>query len=119
VAARACRAPPISRYGAIPRPAIADTQVFCRPDHPLEITRVELPAGRRVTLPASSYAQIRQAVWVEKGELVIVESGERRVLGVGDCLGLRPALRGDLRQRDGARLRLCRRAGAELGMSEI
>lgn len=66
------------------------TQVFCRPDHPLEITRVELPAGRRVTLPASSYAQIRQAVWVEKGELVIVESGERRVLGVSDCLGFGP-----------------------------
>jgi len=66
------------------------TQVFCRPDHPLEVTRVELPAGRRVTLPASSYAQIRQAVWVEKGALVIVEAGERRVLGVGDCLGFGP-----------------------------
>ena len=66
------------------------TQVFCRPDHPLEITRVELPAGRRVALPASSYAQIRQAVWVEKGELVIVEGDERRVLGVGDCLGFGP-----------------------------
>jgi transcriptional regulator with XRE-family HTH domain len=65
-------------------------QVFCRPDHPLEITRVELPAGKRVTMPASSYARIRQAVWVEKGKLVIVEGGERRALGAGDCLGFGP-----------------------------
>src|SRR3954447_14118762 len=31
-------------------------QVFSRPDHPLEIIRVALPARQRVTLPASSYA---------------------------------------------------------------
>jgi transcriptional regulator with XRE-family HTH domain len=62
-------------------------QVFGRPDHPLEIIRVELPAGRRVVLPASSYAHIRQAVWVQTGSLVIVEAGERHVLGAGDCLG--------------------------------
>src|ERR1700733_11748466 len=42
-------------------------QVFSRPDHPLEIVDVELPAGQRVVLPASSYAHIRQAVWVRKG----------------------------------------------------
>src|SRR5438445_80832 len=30
-------------------------QVFCRPDHPLEIVQVELPAGKCVVLPASSY----------------------------------------------------------------
>src|ERR1700683_1281808 len=47
-------------------------QVFCRPDHPLEIVEVELPAGQRVVLPASSYAHIRQAIWVRAGELVIV-----------------------------------------------
>ena len=63
------------------------TQVFMRPDHPLEAVRVELPAGGRVTLPASSYAQIRQLVLVERGELVIVEGGDRHTLHVGDCLG--------------------------------
>lgn len=63
------------------------TQVFARPDHPLEIVRVELPAGQRVTLPAASYAHIRQTVWVQEGELVIVEGGVRHVLGPGDCLG--------------------------------
>src|SRR5258707_4325383 len=62
-------------------------QVFNRPDHPLEIIRVELPAGKRVALPASSYARIRQAVWVESGSLVIIEAGERHDLGTGDCLG--------------------------------
>jgi transcriptional regulator with XRE-family HTH domain len=57
-------------------------QVFSRPDHPLEIIRVELPAGQRVVLPASSYVHIRQAV--------IIEAGERRELGTGDCLGFGP-----------------------------
>lgn len=66
------------------------TQVFCRPDHPVEVTQVEMPAGRRVVLPASSYAHIRQVVWVQAGELVIVEGGERHLLGAGDCLGFGP-----------------------------
>jgi len=65
-------------------------QVFSRPDHPLELVEVELPAGRRVVLPASSYARIRQAVWVRTGELVIEEGGERHLLGPGDCLGFGP-----------------------------
>jgi transcriptional regulator with XRE-family HTH domain len=62
-------------------------QVFSRPDHPLEIVRVELPAGQRVLLPASSYAHIRQLVWVQAGSLVIIEAGERHELATGDCLG--------------------------------
>ena len=65
-------------------------QIFGRPDHPLEIIRVELPAGQRVELPASSYAHIRQAVWVQTGSLVIIEAGERHVLATGDCLGFGP-----------------------------
>jgi uncharacterized cupin superfamily protein len=43
-----------------------------------------------VTLPASSYAHIRQAVWVQAGALVIIEGGERYALGAGDCLGFGP-----------------------------
>jgi transcriptional regulator with XRE-family HTH domain len=65
-------------------------QVFCRPDHPLEVVQVELPAGQRVVLPASSYAHIRQAVWVLAGELIILEDGVRNELGTGDCLGFGP-----------------------------
>ena len=62
-------------------------QVFSRPDHPVEIIEVEMPAGQQIVLPASSYAHIRQAVWVRIGDLVITEAGERHLLGAGDCLG--------------------------------
>ena len=65
-------------------------QVFCRPDHPLEVTQVELPAGQRVVFPASCYAHIRQAVRVQTGELVILEGGDRHLLRAGDCLGFGP-----------------------------
>jgi transcriptional regulator with XRE-family HTH domain len=62
-------------------------QLFSRPDHPVELVRVELPARQKVTLPASSYAHIRQLVWVQSGNLVITEGGERHELAAGDCLG--------------------------------
>lgn len=62
-------------------------QVFSRPDHPVELVRVELPARQKVTLPASSYAHIRQLVWVQTGSLVITEGGEPHELVAGDCLG--------------------------------
>ena len=65
-------------------------QVFSRPDHPVEVARIELPAGQRVDMPASSYTLIRQAVWVQSGDLVIQEGGDRHVLGAGDCLGFGP-----------------------------
>jgi transcriptional regulator with XRE-family HTH domain len=65
-------------------------QVFSRPDHPVEVARIALPAGQRVVLPASSYAHIRQAVWVQEGQLIILEGGERHVLDAGDCLGFGP-----------------------------
>src|ERR1700722_16274426 len=48
-------------------------QLFSRPDHPVEIAQVELPGGQEVALPASSYAHIRQVVWVLAGELIILE----------------------------------------------
>ncbi len=85
----------VSRFADQPMWRDPDTgylrrQVFSRPDHPLEIVEVEMPAGKRVTLPASSYAHIRQAVWVRAGELVIVEGGEPHHLEAGDCLGFGP-----------------------------
>jgi transcriptional regulator with XRE-family HTH domain len=67
-------------------------QVFSRPDHPVEIVQVELPPRQRVTLPASSYAHIRQLVWMQSGHLVITEGGERHALGPGDCLGFGPPI---------------------------
>ncbi|AFZ67952.1 helix-turn-helix domain-containing protein [Deinococcus peraridilitoris] len=61
-------------------------QVFMRPDHPVEIAQIELPAGQQVVLPASSYAHIRQVIWVQAGELVIREGHQCARLRVGDCL---------------------------------
>jgi len=65
-------------------------QVFSRPEHSLEVAQIELPAGQRVVFPASSYAHIRQLVWVQTGDLVILEGGGRHVLNAGDCLGFGP-----------------------------
>jgi transcriptional regulator with XRE-family HTH domain len=73
-----------------PKTGYLRKQVFSRPDHPLEVIEVELPAKQQVVLPASSYAHIRQAVWVRSGNLVISEAGERHLLGPGDCLGFGP-----------------------------
>lgn len=65
-------------------------QVFARPDHPLEAVEVELPAGQRVVMPASSYAHIRQLVLVRSGELTLLEGHERHRLEPGDALGFGP-----------------------------
>lgn len=62
-------------------------QVFARPDHPVEVVEVELPAHKHVVLPASSYLHIRQAVRVLEGQLSIHEGGEVFTLDEGDCLG--------------------------------
>jgi transcriptional regulator with XRE-family HTH domain len=61
-------------------------QIFARPRSPLELTEVELPAGKKVAFPAASYAFIRQLVWVTRGRLVIQEGAERHELRAGDCL---------------------------------
>lgn len=65
-------------------------QVFARPDHPVEIVEVALPARRRVVLPASSYAHIRQVVRVVEGRLRLEEGGAQYELDAGDCLGFGP-----------------------------
>ena len=65
-------------------------QIFSRPEHPLELVQIELPAGQSVEFPASSYARIRQAVWVQSGDLIVLEGGERHELHTGDCLAFGP-----------------------------
>jgi transcriptional regulator with XRE-family HTH domain len=57
---------------------------------PLELVEVRLPAGARVALPASSYAFIKQLIWVREGTLVFMEGAHRHDLGPGDCLTLGP-----------------------------
>jgi transcriptional regulator with XRE-family HTH domain len=65
-------------------------QVLSRPDHPVEVVQVEVPPKQTVVLPASSYAHIRQAVWIQSGQLVITEDGVRNVMEAGDCLPFGP-----------------------------
>lgn len=60
------------------------------PDLPIELTEVELPAGAEVTLPASSYAFIRQVIWVLDGVLTFTEGETVHELSTGDCLALGP-----------------------------
>ena len=62
-------------------------QIFSRPDHPLEMVQVELPAGETVSFPAWTYAHARHVVWVQMGELVLTEARERHLLRTGDSLG--------------------------------
>ena len=65
-------------------------QVFERADHPVEVVQVQLPAHANVGMPASSYARIRQVVWVIEGTLSIQQGSTRHELQTGDCLGFGP-----------------------------
>lgn len=57
-------------------------------DMPLEMVQVELPAGARVSLPAGSYAFIRQQIWLMEGRLDFTEGEVVHQLEPGDCLAL-------------------------------
>jgi transcriptional regulator with XRE-family HTH domain len=59
-------------------------------DMPLELIRVEMPAGAKVSLPASSYAFIRQQIWLIEGRLEFAEGEVVHVMEAGDCLALGP-----------------------------
>ena len=115
----ACRVGPSSRSGAIPTRAIVRRQVFSRPDHPLEIVQVEMPAGQtrdaaRLVLRAHPPGGLGAGRRTRHRE-----RGERHLLRAGDCLGFGAARGDDLRQRDRRTLHLSRRARQELAMSEV
>jgi transcriptional regulator with XRE-family HTH domain len=59
-------------------------------DMPLELIRVELPAGASVRFPAVSYAFIRQQIWLIEGRLDFSEGGIVHAMTPGDCLSLGP-----------------------------
>jgi transcriptional regulator with XRE-family HTH domain len=59
-------------------------------DMSLELIKVELPAGASVRLPASSYAFIRQQIWLIEGRLDFTEGSVRHAMQAGDCLALGP-----------------------------
>jgi transcriptional regulator with XRE-family HTH domain len=57
-------------------------------DMPLELVRVQLPAGAKVNFPASSYAFIKQQIWLIGGRLAFTEGDVVHNLEPGDCLAL-------------------------------
>ena len=59
-------------------------------DLPLDLVRIELPAGADVPMPASAYAFMRQLIWVLEGELIFLEGDARHRMSSGDCLELGP-----------------------------
>ena len=61
-----------------------------RSDLPNDLVQIELPAGSDIPMPASSYVQARQLIWLQQGELVFVEGDVRHEMQAGDCLELGP-----------------------------
>ena len=55
-------------------------------DLPIEVVKVELPAGASVSFPAASYTFIRQVIWVLEGCLTFVEEEVAHRMEAGDCL---------------------------------
>ncbi|WP_340644488.1 helix-turn-helix domain-containing protein [Phenylobacterium sp.] len=65
-------------------------QVYLSPAMPLELVEVHMPPGKQVAAAASSYALIRQVVWVLEGCLVIQEGPQSTALTAGDRLEFGP-----------------------------
>ena len=61
-----------------------------RSDLPIDLVQIELPAWSDIPMPASSYVQARQLIWLQQGELVFVEGDTRHEMKAGDCLELGP-----------------------------
>ncbi|WJV56010.1 XRE family transcriptional regulator [Prodigiosinella aquatilis] len=59
-------------------------------DIPLDLVRIELPAGAQVPMPASAYAFVRQIIWILEGTLVFLEGDTKHEMSIGDCLELGP-----------------------------
>ena len=81
----------------VDQPVWHDTQshylrrhVSPRSDLPIDLVQIELPAGSDIPMPASSYVQARQLIWLQQGELVFVEGDVRHEMQAGDCLELGP-----------------------------
>jgi mannose-6-phosphate isomerase-like protein (cupin superfamily) len=61
-----------------------------RPGSGLHLTEVDMPAGARVTYPATAYAFVRQQLWMLSGALRLIEGDLTHDLVAGDCLAFGP-----------------------------
>ena len=73
-----------------PQTGYSRKQIFCHPEHPIEIVEVTLPAGKSVTMPSDSYLRIRQVVTVQQGCLRLTEGSQEHDLWPGDSIGFGP-----------------------------
>lgn len=66
------------------------TQVISRTDaeFPLDITKIELPAGKNIAYRAASFMHKYQIIWVFSGKLTFVETDQTHFLQQGDVLQL-------------------------------
>jgi transcriptional regulator with XRE-family HTH domain len=73
-----------------PQSGYVRRQIFPIPGStvPVDLVEVELPAGKKLAFPASSYSFATHLIWVQKGQLVFVEGKEEHPLRRGDCLEL-------------------------------
>lgn len=85
-----------------PQTGYVRRHVSPRSDLPLDLVRVDLPAGAVIPMPAASYAFIRQLIWVQRGVLVFIEGDTRHELAEGDCLELGPPADCEFRNESGA-----------------
>lgn len=65
-------------------------QVYLTSRLPMELVEVVLPPQASVAIPASSYAHIRQVVWVIEGTLTVIESEAETTLAAGDRIEFGP-----------------------------
>ena len=65
-------------------------QIYLSSRLPLELVEVQLPPGASVAAPASSYALLRQVLWVLEGAVTIVQGDCPTALQIGDRLEFGP-----------------------------
>lgn len=85
----------VRRYATQPQWSDPDTgydrrQVLSGQNVPLELVEVNLPSGQQVSMPASAFSFIKQAIWVIEGTLLFHEGARVHHLDQGDCLELGP-----------------------------
>ncbi|MCL4065812.1 helix-turn-helix domain-containing protein [Pseudomonas sp. GX19020] len=73
-----------------PQTGYSRKQIYCHPEHPIEIVEVTLPKGQSVSMPAESYLRIRQVVTVREGWLRLTEGLHQHDLTTGDSIGFGP-----------------------------
>lgn len=63
-------------------------QLFRAADIPIELAKIYMPAGGRVTLPSTTFQALREVIHVLDGQLTLTDAGQTHSLESGDSYGL-------------------------------